>query len=507
MGWFSKFFADGDSSYEKLTPPGALNQKLTGNLLNDLVTLRALCSNTADLMVREKDVCGVSVAMVLCEGMVSTSTFSTMVGLPVEQLVIEQNTPQKTLQWMRYRSFLALDQSEVYTYEEIFRFIMSGFVLILIDGISSGIVLGLQGFQYRSISEPMSEVNVRGSREGFVEAIRVNMSMVRRRLKSPTLKFELYPVGSKSQTDICLVYLTDVVPQKLLREVKYRLQQVEIDVVLESGYLQPFLEHKPVSLFTGVGVTERPDTLCAKINEGRIAILVDGTPFALLVPHLFNEDFQSFDDYAHRPYYATFIRWLKYFSFFLTILLPGIYVAVATFHPELLPTALLFNLLVTEQSMPFPIVIEALVIHLLYELMREAGLRLPRPIGHAVSIVGGLVIGDAAVRAGLIGAPMVMVVALTAISSFVVPALYEPVTILRFSFILIGGLLGIFGIALGLFAVFINLCAVNSFGVPSTSPTTPFSFYSMRDVMIRIGWKRLGKKTMVIEDLPGSTDQ
>ena len=216
------------------------------------------------------------------------------------------------------------------------------------------------------------------------------------------------------------------------------IAKVKMDVLLESGYIQPFLDSGPVSIFSGVGYTERPDTLCAKVAEGRIGILVDGTPYALVVPYLFNEHFQSFDDYADRPYFATFTRWLKYISFFIATLLPGLFVAIGTYHLELFPTPMLYNLAVAESSQPFSLMVEALVIHFIYELMREAGLRLPKPIGHVVGIIGGLVIGDAAVKAGIISSPMIMVVALTAISSFVIPQLYEPMTILRFLFIVVG---------------------------------------------------------------------
>ena len=474
------------------------------NLLDNIIKVRQFCSNTEDLLVRQMEVCGIPVAFLMCEGMFNLGNMTELLIEPLTRLRLEKPRPEDLLAWMRYKTVLAGDTKECYTYEELFRFIMSGFVVVLVDGKNTGIALGMQGFQIRSISEPSSETNVRGSREGFVESLRINMSMVRRRMKTPKLKLEFLTLGTKSKTDICLVYRTDMVSLPMLEEVKYKLSKIKLDVVLESGYIQPFLERRPLSIFSEVGVTERPDTVCAKVSEGRIGILVDGTPFALIIPFLFTENFQSFDDYANRPYYATFIRWLKYISFFLTILLPGFYVSIATFHPELFPSALLFNVAASEESTPFPIVLEALIIHLFYEIMREAGLRLPRPVGHAVSIVGALVIGDAAVTAGLIGAPMVMVVALTAISSFVVAPLYEPITILRFTFILLGGFWGMFGITLGLAVVMVNLCAIRTVGIPITTPASPFSWYSMRDVLVRWGWKGLGKQDLKVQGLPGS---
>lgn len=491
-------------SYQKPSGEAQLDQQLEPVLLNTIVKVRELCGNTSDLLIREVTFCGVPAAMVMMEGMFNLQTLTEIVIEPLTKLKLENPSPQALLDWMNQKTILAGDQKVFTTYGELFPLIMSGFVVLLFDGLSTGLALGIQGFNTRSISEPSSEVNVRGSREGFVEALRVNMTMIRRRMKTPCLKLELLSTGVKSKTDVCLVYRTDLVSQRLLREVRGRLAQIKLDNVLESGYIQPFFEGRPLSLFSGVGYTERPDTIVAKVSEGRVGILVDGTPFALILPYLFSENFQSMDDYANRPYYATFIRWLKYISFFMTILLPGFYVAVATFHPELFPDALLFNVATSEEGTPFPLMWEALIIHFIYEVMREAGLRLPRPVGHAVSIVGALVIGDAAVTAGLIGTPMVMVVALTAISAFVVPSLYEPVTILRFVFILLGGSLGLFGIMLGLAAVGVNLCAVGPMGVPTTTPASPFSLYTLRDTLFRWSWKELEKEELIVSDLPGS---
>ncbi|MEG0693600.1 MAG: spore germination protein, partial [Oscillospiraceae bacterium] len=379
-------------------------------LKDNMINLREKYKNSSDFLTREIKINDTSISFLMVEGMVNLQTMSEIMLEPL----LNENFPKKSgkdaiYNFIQERSILAADMKDIFTYEEVFQFIMSGFVVILIDGLEKGIVFGMQGFNFRSISEPASEINERGSREGFTEPLRINMTMVRRRIKSPSLKFELMTVGKTSKTDICLMYMTDKVSNKLLREIRYKISQIKLDIILTSGYIQPFLEGKPWSLFSDVGTTERPDVLAAKINEGRVAIVVDGTPYALIVPYLFTENFQSLDDYAHRAYYASFIRIIKYFSFVATILLPALYVGVGTFHPELLPHALLFNISAAEEITPFPLMIEALIIHLLYEIMREAGLRLPRPIGHAVSIVGALVIGDAAVSAGLIGAPMVLV--------------------------------------------------------------------------------------------------
>ncbi len=473
--------------------------------LNDnMVNLREKYKNSSDFLARQIKVNDISISFLMVEGMVNLQTMSELMLEPLLNENFAKNDGKDTIyNFIQERSILAVDMKDIFTYEEVFQFIMSGFVVILIDGLEKGIAFGMQGFNFRSISEPASEVNELGSREGFTEPLRINMTMVRRRIKSPMLKFELMNVGKTSRTDICLMYMTDKVSNKLLREVRHKISQIKLDIILSSGYIQPFLEGKPWSIFSDVGTTERPDVLAAKINEGRIAIVVDGTPYALIVPYLFSENFQSLDDYSHRAYYSSFIRIVKYLSFASTFLLPALYVGIVTFHPELLPHSLLFNVAAAEVLTPFPLVVEALIMNLLYEVMREAGLRLPRPIGHAVSIVGALVVGDAAVTAGLIGAPMVLVVAMTAISSFVVPSLHEPVSILKFVFIIIAGTLGLYGIALGCMIILLNVCSLNNFGYIYMSPIAPFSLASMRDTFIRVSFPNMQKKNVKIQDLNG----
>ena len=478
--------------------------RLNRDLMENMVKVRALSQNSTDLLERQIEVSGVPVAILMCEGMVNLQLFTQILVRPLIELSLENADGEAVARWVSRETVLSGDQKEFFTYDELFSFLMAGFVVLLIDGVDRGIACGMQGYSFRSVSEPSTEMNITGSREGFVEPIRVNQTMIRRRLRSPSLKFEMYPIGEKSRTDICLVYLTDTADPRMVEEVKRRLGKLSSDILLSRGYLRPYLEGQPLSPFSSVGTTERPDTLCAKINEGRIGILVDGTPFALVVPYLFEEHFQSMDDYSYRPYYGSFIRLLKYFAFLLSIFLPGGYVAITSFSPEMLPDSLLFNIAASEQQTPFSMMTEALVIHLIYEIMREAGLRLPRPVGHAVSIIGALVIGDAAVKAGIIGSSMVMVVALTALSSFVVPSLYEPAAILKFVFILVGGTWGLFGISVGFVLLLTNLCALESLGVPVMAPLSPCAPADLRDGLWRTGWKKLGSFRLRIQDLPGS---
>lgn len=481
------------------------SKNISKDLTESIIYFRKEFDGSSDLTIREIDISGTRAAIITIEGMVNKETLANSVTNPILRENFTQSDPKAKYEYLRDSVLSTSEQIQVVTYQEAFAFIMSGFVVIAMDGCPCMLAIGIQGFNFRGISEPSTEVMQRGSKEGFVEPMRINMTMIRRRIKNPKLKFETLKVGSVSKTDACLCYLTDVVSPQVLQQIKSKLNSVDLDTVLESGYISPYLEEEgKLSLFSSVGMSERPDTVCGKISEGRVAILIDGTPNALIVPYLFVENFQSLDDYTTRPYFATLTRWLKYISFVIATLLPGLYVAFGTFNPELFPEELLSKIAVAVATTPFPLVIEALVIHLIYEIMREAGLRLPRPLGHAVSIVGALVIGETAVSAGLIGAPTLMVVALTAISSYVIPNLYEPIAILRMIFIIIGGTLGIWGIMLLFSVVLVDICSKGNFGVPFSAPVSPFSAFGMRDVLVRASWKTLSKKQSRVQNMPGS---
>lgn len=497
---FGRNQGDDQPKQEKYQP----RSKLSNSLLDNMLVIRQRLDSSADLNVRELEVGSIKVSILTAENMADLSSMHLSMMTLSKSFEGQVNTkPQEVYQFFEQKLLFSSELSDVYTMEELLTMIMSGFMVVLIDGMNRAVALGAQGFQFRGISEPSGEGNVRGSREGFTEPVKINMSMIRRRIKSEKLKFEGMVLGEDSITNITLVYMNGLVSEELLNGIRYRLSKIKSKMILNSGNLQPFLESSMGSLFSEVGYTERPDTLCYKINEGRVGILVDGTPFALIVPYVFSENFQSIDDADQKPYYVCLVRMLKYIAFGITILLPGFFVAMGMYHPELFPPSLLLNVVASQETTPFSMLTQALFIQFVYEIMREAGLRLPRPIGHTVGIIGSLVIGEAAVTSGLISAPMVMIVAITAISSYVIPNLQEPGTALRFLFIIVGGYAGLYGIALLSIIVLVNACAVSAFGVPYMAPIAPFNKYSMRDTFLRLGHQSMQNHRSNLSELNG----
>ena len=371
--------------------------------------------------------------------------------------------------------------------------LLRGTLLIFIEGWKTCVIFGVQSIPERSIEEPDTDVQEFGSREGFTENIKTNLTLVRKRLCTANFTIQMQEIGKESKTRILLCYMKGRVDKDLLDEVKARLQNLQMDTVLGAGYLRKTLDTKRPSFFTMVGQTERPDTFAAKICEGRIGIIIDGTPFALIVPRLFIENFQTLDDYINRPYYATFMRIVRFLAFLISVLLPGVFVSIGLFHQEMLPDDMLYNIVVMESNTLFTLTLEALIIHFVYETVREAGLRMPKSIGHAVSIVGALVIGDAAVTAGLIGAPMLIIVALTAICSLVSSDLYQPIAVLRIIFIIVGGATGLYGIMIGAAALLVSLASMTDYNIPFLAPFSPYNKELLRDSLVRISMEKLGK--------------
>ena len=480
-------------------------ERLSQSLTENTRFFQQKFQNAMDFMLRDLDLGGVPAALLGLDGLVNKQVITLSILDPLLAAPPPEKPGEAALAYIEGQVLATMEQKRVGDTAQALTLLMSGFALLLVEGCREGLAFGVQGFATRGPEEPQNEVMQRGAKDGFTESFLTNIAMIRRRLKTTDLKFEKVEVGAQSHTPLALCYLQGMASPVILAQVKQRLAACDLQTVLGAGYLSGFLDRG--RLFRGVGMTERPDVVCGKIEEGRVAILVEGTPSALLVPFLFVENFQTLDDYLARPFYGTFLRWLKYAAFFLSAFLPGLYVAIVTHHPEMLPEALLLKIAESEAQTPFPIMAETLLLYFLYEVLREAGLRAPRSLSATVSIVGGLVVGDTAVAAGLVGAPSLLVVALTAIAGYAVPRLYEPLALLRLGFLLAGNFLGVWGVVIGLTVLLMDLCGTSSFGVPLLSPIAPFrGELAARDVLARADWRRLARRRATVQTMPGSRE-
>lgn len=473
--------------------------RIISDLKENIKMIKQISGGSSDVLISEFTTGGIKCALLCCEGMMSSQTATEMVLEPITSIPQQENSAALFSYIMKYK-LLSTDRPEANEYDTLFRLLHSGFAVLIADGINKALSFGIQGYASRGIQEPSGEGNILGSHEGFVETVRTNMSMLRRRLKTPELVMELMIKGRESRTDICLCYMKDRVPQRLLDRIQKSLDSIELESILSTGYIRPFVEKKSFEIFSSTGITERPDVLCSKLIEGRVAILVDGVPYGIIIPRLFCESFQTLDDYAYKPYYATFIRWLKYGAFILAILLPAVYVAIVMYHPELLNSTLLLLLVEEEKNAPLSIITEAFLVLLMYEVIREAGVRLPKPVGGAVSIISGLIIGDAAVKSGLVSTPLLTMTALSVLSGLVLPDLNPQTTVLRFAFLISGGLLGLFGISILACAVLTNICGTEDYGFPFTAPVSPFSLKGMGDTAVRQGFRKMQNRGFTVED-------
>lgn len=473
--------------------------ELIPELKRNIEEIKRRTGGSSDVLINEFVAGGVHCALICCEGMVSTSVITELIFEPITSIP-QKKSSHELFHYISEELLLSTDRPEVTDYESLFRLLYSGFAVLAAEGIGYALGFGVQGYASRGIQEPSGEGNVMGAHEGFAETIRTSMSQIRRRLKSPELVMELTQKGEQSRTDLCLCYMKDRVPKELLKRIRNSLDGIKLEAILTTGYIRPFVESSRLELFSSTGTTERPDVLCSKLIEGRVGILVDGVPFAVVIPRLFCESFQTLDDYAYKPYYATFIRWIKYLAFLLAVLLPAVYTAIVMHHPELLNSTLLMILVESERQAPLSIITEAVGVLLMYEVIREAGIRLPKPMGGAVSIVSGLIIGDAAVKSGLISTPLLTVTALAVMSGLCVPELNPPVTILRFAFLAAGGALGLFGISLLACAVLVNICATEDYGFPYTAPLSPFIRSGMGDTAIRSSIEKMQERGFTVEE-------
>lgn len=397
-------------------------------------------------------------------------------------------SPEKLLDYLMNRVIQINGIKKISEIPEIVKSLSYGDSLLLVDGFSEALLLDTKQFITRSIAEPDGEKILSGPREGFSEALMQNLSMLRRKLRTNDLKMKYYSKGSKSNTQICIAYMDSIVKPELLDELYRRIDQIEIDAVLDANYLTELLRDNTWSTFRSTGYTERPDVVAGKLLEGRIAIFVDGTPVVLTVPYLFIENFQSNEDYYLSFYYTSFSRLLRILGFFLAITVPALYIAIVAFHHEMLPNNLMINIAADSHNVPLPTALECLILLIMFDILRETGIRMPLGVGQALSIVGALVVGSAAVEAYLVSAPMIIVTAVSGITSLLVPKMNASVVLIRLIFLLLASGFGFYGLIVGFSVMIIHILSLESFGISQFSQDKPFNFQRMKDNFIRAPW-------------------
>ena len=455
-------------------------------------TLEHLFEACADCVMRSLRIAGGrEAALVYLDGLVDAKRLDDMAlkALLYDAFPLAGPEPDPTPlpQALEQRVVAVSQVRRAATVREVADAVLHGSAALLVDGEPTALLLDVRAFEHRTVDEPRIESVIRGPREGLVESLRTNTALIRRRLRTPQLKLDPVRVGRLSRTEIVVAYIRGVAPDVLIQEVKRRLSRIRIDAVIDSAYVEELIEDAPYSPFPQVLATERPDIVAANLLEGRVAVLVDGSSFALVVPVTLWSLMQASEDYYERYFIGTALRLLRYIFALIALTLPAFYIAVTTFHQEMIPSALLLTLAATREGIPFPSIVEILIMEISFEALREAGVRLPKTIGAAVTIVGALIIGQSAVQAGIVSAPVIIVVALTGIASFTFPRFNLGITIrlLRFPLMFLAAVLGLYGLILGILTITVHLAGLRSLGIPYLSPVAPLSAGELADVAIR----------------------
>ncbi|UTR10088.1 spore germination protein [Evansella sp. LMS18] len=476
---------------DNIRPSEEFEMVLSDNLNETVEMLLKIIGDSNDIVQRDfKIASSESAALFYIEGMSDIDSIEEDVLKPLQELKPEgMNEPKDETLKKAIQDSISLSEIDIFeTFDDAILPFLSGKSLLVVDGLAKIIILGTIAYENRGIEEPQSEVVIRGPRDGFVENIQTNIVLIRRRIRDPNLTIQLGKLGRRSKNDFAIIYIKGITDESLVEEVRYRISCIDRATIEESGTIEQLIEDNVLSPFPQILQTERPDKVAAFLNNGQVIILVDGTPFSLVAPITFEQLFKSPEDYYDRWQIGSLIRMLRYSAAFIALFLPSLYIAMISYHQGMIPTTLALSIAGAREGVPFPAFVEALLMELTLELLREAGVRLPRAVGQTIGIVGGLVIGDAAVRAGIVNPIMVIVVALTAIASFAIPAYNVSITLrmLRFFLMFLAASFGLFGIIIGYIAINIHLVGLKSFGRYYTSPFAPYRFIDLLDTVIRL---------------------
>jgi len=503
--------------FKQWIPKGSTEEKkdplpITSSIDINVDKIKALFDNTYDLVFRNFMIGGelnLNAALFFINGLTDKISVENHILDPLthqNRFDVYHNDYDLFFRDLKSSILTLLDISDCFDLNEAIDGILLGKTVLFIDRMPYGIVIDNRKWKDRAIEQPFTEVVIKGSHEGFNETLVTSTSLIRRRLKTPLLTFEQFNIGSLTKTDVVIAYIRGIANEKVLDEIKSRLSRIQVDGILDSGYIEQYIEDAPISIFPTIGNTEKPDVVVSKLLDGRFAIIVDGSPTVLTVPFLFVEALRASEDYYMSPVIASFLRLTRILALFLVVYLPGLYIAISSYHQDIIPTHLMLTMAASTEGVPFSPFIEVLMMSTLFIILKEAGIRMPRAIGQAVSIVGALILGQAAVEAGFVSNPVVMITALAGIGGFVIYPLNSATTILWFAFSVLGSIAGFFGILYGTIFLLIHLVSLRSFGSPYFSPIAPRTTEELvKDVFLRaplwtlntgpraINWKKVDK--------------
>lgn len=477
----------------KLSSQIVEESKLTTSLTDNIVLIRTIFKNNDTLTMRQLETPtdpAIKFCLFFSDGMVNNRLINQDIIRPLLEYRPDKKEPD--LIDLIAKNITLSDTVEKTTdMEKIVQAIVYGDTVLLADGFMEALVLNTKGWQSRSIEEPENERILKGPREGFTESLMVNLSLLRRRIRTPDFKMEYLNLGVRTKTHACICYIDGIAAPEVLKELKSRLQKINIDGILDVNYISEIIKDKPNSPIETIGSSERADVIAAKLLEGRVALVVDGTPVVLTVPHLFIEYFQSDEDYFINYMFASINRILRILAFIFSISMPALYLSLATFHQEMLPTSLIMSIAAARQGVPFPTIVEGTFMLVIFEMLRESGSRMPGNMGTALSIVGALVIGQAAVQAKIVSAPLIIIVAVTGIAGLMVPLIKGIGVPLRFILLFLSGLIGLYGYMFGMLAFLAYIFSVTSFGVPILTSAYSNDQQDRKDILHRTSWKNM----------------
>lgn len=462
------------------------------SLGNNIALFKDIFKNDETLIVREfsnKWLEAAKCCIIYVDGMVNIEIINENILQPIlRNDLSKQIDTENLLEELKNKVIVSNTVTIETDFTKIVNSIIYGDTLFLLDGYDKALVISSKGWQSRPITEPQASKVVRGPREGFTESISVNLTLLRRKIKTPDLKFKFKDIGSKTNTRTCICYVESLVSEEVLKELEQRLNKINIDGILDSGYIQELIKDAPYSPFETVGSSERPDVVAGKLLEGRVALFVDGSPFVLTVPYVIVENFQSNEDYYTNYIYSSLNRLLRALTAVTTIIIPAVYLSIVTYHQEMLPTSLLLSIAASRQDVPIPTAVSLFLMLLIFDILREVGTRMPSPIGQAVNIVGTLVLGQAAVEAKLVSAPVIIITAITGITTLMNINFSGPAVIFRTVLLLGATFLGIYGTIMCFIIMYLHLMSIRSFGIPYMMNVSRIKNHDGQDAWIRSPW-------------------